>query len=114
MSDTHYNEYGGDSDSEFIVNDNNNDIMGGEIFGGACMIQKLLIAVVVVLVVMILVSFVMPRKHKQKQAAKAEKAVHNHPGCANHGKVFNNLLVPSNFYDPKQQGFKYINWNVNS
>lgn len=106
MSDTIY------GDSEFIVNDNNT--IGGytsdsEILGGGNLIKNLLSACVIILVVMILVSFVMPRKHK-----KPNKVVHNHLGCVNHGKVFDSLLVPSTFYDPKKQGFKYINWNVNS
>ena len=109
-------------DSEFIVNDNNNtaggcgscvNTSGGD---GGNIARSLLTAVIVVLVVMIIISFVMPRKHKYKKnkpVATAAKAVHNHPGCVNHGKVFDDLLVQSNFYDSKKQGFQYINWNGN-
>lgn len=108
MSDSNYDEY---NNSEYVVDDNDENIFGGNyyessMFGG---VSTLLSSVIIILIVMVLLSFFMPQKQH-----KLAKSMHNHIGCANHGKVFDDLLVPSNFYDSKQEGFKYINWNSNS
>lgn len=109
MSDSNYDEY---NNSEYVVDDNDENIFGGNyyessMFGG---VSTLLSSVIIILIVMVLLSFFMSRKQH-----KLAKSMHNnHLGCANHGKVFDDLLVPSNFYDSKQEGFKYINWNSNS
>ena len=110
MSEDNYE----DNYEDFVVsdetNDLNNNISGGGIYNDGRFINNLLIALVIILIIMFVVSFVMSDKSKMKQ----RKIIHNHPGCVNHGKVFNDLLIPSNFYDSKQQGFKYINWAANT
>lgn len=108
MSNSNYDEY---NNSEYVVDDNDENIFGGNYYESSMFsgFSTLLSSVIIILIIMVLLSFFMSRKQH-----KLAKTKHNHPGCANHGKVFDDLLVPSNFYDSKQEGFKYINWNSNS
>lgn len=99
-----HNEFIVDDDDEYLDSEKSVVLGGSENLFMNCGLALLIVVLILVFIKMF----------RKKHHIKHSMVRNSQPACKKHTDTFNNVLVPSSYFDYNAHGTKYINWTKNS